>query len=109
MRSFSDTVGANSRGESEDAMLTALAGCAVRVIRDTLAPQLGIPVDDVAASAGYLSEGEPSIRRIGLDVFIRSPMHEAAVEELLEAWREGNPIVLDVSRPTELTVSFRLV
>src|SRR5687767_6695014 len=43
--------GSNHAPSPTHMLLGALAGCAVVVIRDTLAPQLGIPVEAVEATA----------------------------------------------------------
>ena len=60
-------------------LLSALAGCAVVFIRDTLAPQLGVRVDAIEATAqcetdarGLLGMNSvaPDIRNIGLTIAI---------------------------------------
>ena len=37
-------------------LLGALAGCAVAFLRDTLAPQFGVEIDDVTAAASSVSD-----------------------------------------------------
>lgn len=97
-------------------MLGALAGCAVVFIRDTLAPQLGVRVTDVAATVrcetdarGLLGlEGaEPDLRNLSLDVTVESPDGDEAVRRIAEVWQERCPIYLALLEPTDVAVQFR--
>jgi hypothetical protein len=48
----------------------------------------------------------PVLRRLTLEVKVKSSAGDAAIEQLSAAWRERSPIVLAVTNPTELTVTF---
>jgi len=107
--------GSNHAASPTHMLLGALAGCAVVVIRDTLAPQLGIPVDAVEATASCATDArgvlgmdgvKPDLRKLHLDVRITSPMGAAAVDQLGDAWQERSPIILSFSKPVELTLLF---
>jgi uncharacterized OsmC-like protein len=74
--------GTNQAPSPTPLLLSALAGCAVVFIRDTLAPQLGVRVDGVEATAqceadsrGLLGmEGvPPDLQNIQLTIQIQSP------------------------------------
>ena len=87
-------------------------------IHDTLAPQLGVRVDVVEATAqceadgrGLLgmAEAEPDLKNIRLDIRVQSSDDESDVQKVYEAWQERCPIYLaltkamDVSLNTETT------
>jgi uncharacterized OsmC-like protein len=114
-----EPIGGTNQAPSPTALLlSALAGCAVVFIRDTLAPQLGVRVDAVEATAqceadsrGLLgiSGAEPDLTNIRLDIRVQSPDDESDVQRIYETWRERCPIYLaltksmDVSLNTETT------
>ena len=84
-------------------LLSALAGCAVVFVRDTLAPQLGIRVEAVEAAVRCetdargllgLAGAEPDLRRMSLEVSIESPDGEEAVTQIADVWRQRCPIYL---------------
>ena len=63
-------------------LLSALAGCAVVFVRDTLGPQLGVQIEDVEATVSRdadarellgLSDAPPDLRDVRLQVTVRSP------------------------------------
>jgi uncharacterized OsmC-like protein len=98
-------------------LLGALAGCAVAFLHDTLAPQLGIRVDDVAAVARCTSDSRgllgmdgvaPDIENIELEISVSSPEPEERIEELYRVWLERCPIYLAIGKPnaiaTRLTI-----
>ena len=108
--------GTNGAPSPTALLLGALAGCAVVFIRDTLAPQLGVPVTDVAATVkcetdarGLLGlEGAgPDLRNLSLDVTIESPDDDEAVRKIAEVWQERCPIYLALLKPTDVAVQFR--
>ena len=78
--------------------MSALAGCAVVLIRDTLAPQqLGVTIDAVKTTAqcetdarGLLGMARvtPDVRNVSLSITIRSPEDEHAVRRVYQAWQE---------------------
>lgn len=96
-------------------LLGALAGCGAIFLRDTLAPQFGVTLTDVEATAschadvaGLLGiEGtDPALAEITLRLTITSPDPAERLEPMLEAWktrcpiylaiRDANPVTLDV-------------
>lgn len=98
-------------------LLSALAGCAVVFIRDTLAPQLGVEVEEVRAvaqceadSRGLLGmEGAlPDLQNLQLTIAIRSSAGEAAAQELYRLWLERCPIYLALIKPLPVSVSLEL-
>lgn len=110
--------GANKAPSPTALMLSALAGCAVVFIKDTLAPQLGIRVYGVEAtvtcetdSRGLLGiDGvEPDLRNLRLDLRIESTDGEAAVQRLLDVWKERCPIYLALQKPVDVTVRAQVV
>jgi uncharacterized OsmC-like protein len=114
-----EPIGGTNQAPSPTALLlSALAGCAVVFIRDTLAPQLGVRVEAVEATAqceadarGLLgmADAVADLQNIRLDIRVQSPDSEGEVQRLYEAWRECCPIylaltkALDVSLNTETT------
>jgi uncharacterized OsmC-like protein len=96
-------------------LLGALAGCGAVFMRDTLAPQFGVALTDVEATAscradvaGLLGlEGtDPALCEIALSLSIVSPDPAEQVEAMVAAWRarcpiylallQANPVALDV-------------
>lgn len=110
-------LGGTNEGPTPTALLlSALAGCAVVFVRDTLAPQLGIRVDAVEATArcetdarGLLGIGgaEPDLRALSLDVSVESPDGEDAVRRIADVWEQRCPIYLALVKPTYVAVQFR--
>jgi uncharacterized OsmC-like protein len=114
-----EPIGGTNQAPSPTALLlSALAGCAVVFIRDTLAPQLGVRVDAVEATAQCEADArgllgmvgaEPDVQNIRLDIRVQSPDDESDVHKIYEAWQERCPIYLaltkamDVSLNTETT------
>ncbi|MFQ5955110.1 MAG: OsmC family protein [Kiloniellales bacterium] len=95
--------GTNEAPSPTALLLSALAGCAVVFIRDTLAPQLGVRVEGVEATAqceadsrGLLAmEGvAPDLQNLQLSIQIQSSESEDRVQELYRAWQERCPIYL---------------
>ncbi|MEX2622776.1 MAG: OsmC family protein [Acidimicrobiia bacterium] len=108
-------------GESNQApsptalLLSALAGCAVVFIRDTLGPQLGVSIESVEATAsceadsrGLLGiEGaEPDLRNVAIDIRVASPDGEDGVNRVMAAWKERCPIYLSLIKPMAVRVDF---
>ena len=96
-------------------LLGALAGCGVVFVRDTLAPQLGIQIDDVSAVARSRTDARgllgmsgalPDLGDIELEIRISSPEPQARIDELRRAWEERCPIFLAITKPN--AVSLRL-
>ena len=98
-------------------LLSALAGCAVVFIRDTLAPQLGVQVEGVEATAqceadsrGLLGmEGTvPDLQNVQLTIRIQSPEPEEKVRRLYETWLERCPIYLALIKPLRVETALEL-
>lgn len=96
-------------------LLGALAGCAVAFLRDTLAPQFGVTVDDVRAVASCRSDARgllgfpgvsPALADLTLEMEVGSPDPDDRVDAMLTAWRERCPIFLALLQPN--TVDLRL-
>src|SRR3712207_3858134 len=110
-----EPVGGSNQAPSPTALLlSALAGCAVVFIRDTLAPQLGVRVDAVEATAQCESDArgllgmagaEPDLQNIQLDVRVQSPDGEGDVQRLYEAWRERCPIYLALTKAMDVSLN----
>jgi uncharacterized OsmC-like protein len=97
--------GSNQAPSPTALLLGALAGCAVSFIRSTLAPQLGVRVDAVEATArcetdarGLLGidSASPELANLEVDIRVDSPDGEAAAHKLYQAWRERCPIYLSL-------------
>lgn len=106
--------GTNEAPSPTAMMLGALAGCAAVFIRDTLAPQLGVAVDEVEATARCESDARgllgmagaaPDLKDIRLEIKIRSAEPEARVRQVYEAWLERCPVYLALSKPMRVETS----
>ena len=110
-----EPVGGSNQAPSPTALLlSALAGCAVVFIRDTLARQLGVRVDAVEATAqceadarGLLgmAGAEPDLQNIRLDIRVQSPDDESDVQKLYEAWQERCPIYLALTKALDVSLN----
>ena len=109
------SLGGNNQAPSPVALLLgALAGCAVAILRDTLAPQLGVQLDEVQAVVqcdcdfrGLLAmDGvAPDLQNVQVVITARSPDSEANVKRLYQAWLERCPIYLALIGPTPVKTS----
>lgn len=97
-------------------LLSALAGCAVTFVYDTLGPQLGVRINSVEATAHCAADArgllgmdgvEPDLRDLAVDITVDSPNGEDAVTEVARVWQERCPIYLALQRPTDVAVRFR--
>jgi uncharacterized OsmC-like protein len=97
-------------------LLGALAGCAVAFLRDTLAPQFDVELDDVTAAASSVSDlrgliglegASPDLTELKLDIQVSSASPRDRVDAMLQAWTERCPIYLALLKPNpiELTTS----
>ena len=110
-----EPIGGTNQAPSPTALLlSALAGCAVVFIRDTLAPQLGVRVDAVEATAqceadarGLLgmADAQPDLQSIQLDIRVQSPDSESEVQKVYEAWRERCPIYLALTKAMDVSLN----
>jgi uncharacterized OsmC-like protein len=110
--------GANAAPSPTAYLLGALAGCAVVFIRDTLAPQLGVTIDDVRAQVRCRSDlrgllaidaASPALQGIRLDIEIRSPDAQERIEALHQAWLQRCPIYLALQNASGVDVRLALV
>ena len=110
-----EPIGGTNQAPSPTALLlSALAGCAVVFIRDTLAPQLGVRVDAVEATAQCEADARgllgmagaaPDLQDIQLDIRVQSPDGEGDVQRLYEAWRERCPIYLALTKTMDVSLN----
>jgi uncharacterized OsmC-like protein len=107
--------GSNQAPSPTALLLSALAGCAVVFVKDTLGPQLGLRVEAVEATArcdtdarGLLGMdgAQPDLHNVTLEVRVESPDGEPAVAHIAQVWHERCPIYLALEKPTEVTVGF---
>ena len=110
--------GTNQAPSPTALLLSALAGCAVVFVRDTLAPQLGVEVTSVEATVKCETDArgllgmdgaEPDLRNMSLDVTVESPEGDAAVRQIADVWRERCPIYLALAKPVDVAIGFRAV
>ena len=108
--------GTNQAPSPTALLLSALAGCAVVFIRDTLAPQLGIRVDAVEATVQCEADARgllgmagavPDLQNIRLDVQVQSPASESDLQPLFQAWRERCPIYLALIKATNVSLTMQ--
>lgn len=95
-------------------LLGALAACGVVFMRDTLAPQLGIQIDDVSAVARCETDARGLLGMDGargdlgdveIEIRISSPEPPERIVELERAWLERCPIYLAISKPNAVRVT----
>ena len=106
--------GTNQAPSPTALLLGALAGCAVVFIRDTLAPQLGVQVDAVEATArceadarGLLGLGgvAPDLQHLQLEIRIQSAGGEGDIQRVYRAWQERCPVYLALTKAMEVAVT----
>jgi len=109
--------GTNQAPSPTALLLSALAGCAVVFIRDTLAPQLGVEVERVEATARCESDARgllgmsgaaPDLQNFELAIQVTSTAGEAAVRRLYDAWQERCPIYLALAKPMAVKTSLQI-
>jgi uncharacterized OsmC-like protein len=95
-------------------LLGALAGCAVAFLRDTLAPQFGVELDEVTAAASSVSDlrgligidgASPELTNLKLDIRISSQSPEDRIEAMFAAWTERCPIYLALLNPNSIDLT----
>jgi uncharacterized OsmC-like protein len=96
-------------------LLGALAGCAVAFIHDTLAPQLGLDIDDVSAVARCTADARgllgmdgarPDLGDIAIDIRVVSSEPDDKLARLFEVWKDRCPIYLALLNATPVTAAF---
>jgi uncharacterized OsmC-like protein len=109
--------GTNQAPSPTALLLSALAGCAVVFIRDTLAPQLGVQVESVEATARCESDARgllgmsgtaPDLQNIELAIQVTSAASEADVRQLYQAWQARCPIYLALVNPTSVKTTLHV-
>ena len=109
--------GTNEAPSPTALLLSALAGCAVVFIRDTLAPQLGVTLDAVEATAecatgarGLLgiSGVAPDLSNVGLTIAVKSSEPEDAVRRVYQAWQERCPVYLALTKALPVATTLEI-
>ena len=84
-------------------------------LRDTLAPQFGVTLDDVQATARCRSDAagllgiegtNPGPQQIELSIVVSSPDPADRLDAMFAAWRERGPIYLSLLSPNTVAVDF---
>jgi uncharacterized OsmC-like protein len=109
--------GADAAPSPTALLLSALAGCAVVFIRDTLAPQFGVHLESLQATAecetdarGLLGIGGalPDLQNIRLSIVVQSANKEEKVRELCQIWQQRCPIYLALTKPLSVMCHFEI-
>jgi uncharacterized OsmC-like protein len=109
--------GGNTAPSPTAYLLGALAGCGVAFLRDILAPQFGVELEDVSAIASARSDlrgllgiddAAPELTDLALDLRVISSSDPARVEAMYAAWRERCPIYLALVRPAPIALTTRV-
>jgi uncharacterized OsmC-like protein len=96
-------------------LLGALAGCAVAFIHDTLAPQLGLRLDDVSAVARCTTDARgllgmagavPDLGEVAIEIHVISPEAADRLQLLFEAWQQRCPVYLALVDPMAVQATF---
>jgi uncharacterized OsmC-like protein len=94
-------------------LLGALAGCAVAFIHDTLAPQFGVQLTEVTATARCRSDlrgvlgmdgADPRLTGLSVEITLESPDSPERVGALRQAWLQRCPIYLALLNPVPVQV-----
>jgi uncharacterized OsmC-like protein len=109
--------GTNEAPSPTALLLSALAGCAVVFIRDTLAPQLGVRVEAIEAAAHCETDARgllgmdgaaPDVANVGLTITIQSPESEDAVRKVYQVWRERCPVYLALTKALPVATTLEI-
>lgn len=94
-------------------LLGALAGCGVAFIHDTLAPQLGISIDDLSVVARCRADARgllgmdgaiPDLEDIEIQISVATSASAERLAALEDVWRTRCPIYLAVVKSNEVSV-----
>ncbi len=109
-------VGGHNEAPSPTAyLLGALAGCAVGFLSSTLAPQFGVEIDDCSATASCrtdlagllgLTDTDPRLRGISLEVRVQSSSPADRVAAMQEAWLQRCPVYLALGEANPVEARF---
>jgi len=112
------SLGGSNRAPSPTALLlSALAGCAVVFIRDTLGPLLNVRISDVRATARCRSDlrgllgldgAAPDLEDIELAIEVSSPHDERDVRSVVQAWTERCPVYLALTQPMRVVTTIEI-
>jgi len=112
-----DSLGGSNKAPSPTLLLlSALAGCAVVFIRDTLGPLLNVPITDVRATARCrtdfrgllgLDGAAPDLENIELRIEVVSP-DDRGVDSVFQAWLERCPVYLALTKPTRVATTIEI-
>jgi uncharacterized OsmC-like protein len=105
------------RPEQQHAARVAI-GQKMRQHRDTLAPQFGVAVNAIEATAECETDARgllgmdsvaPHVRNVALTIAIQSPADEDAVRRVYQAWQERCPVYLALTKalPVATTLDFK--
>ncbi|HYX10782.1 MAG TPA: OsmC family protein, partial [Candidatus Acidoferrum sp.] len=95
-------------------LLGALAGCAVAFLRDTLAPQFGVDIDDVSAVASASSDlrgllamddAAPDLADLALEIRVVTASPDDRTAAMLAAWQDRCPIYLALLKPNTINLT----
>jgi len=109
--------GTNAAPSPTALLLSALAGCAVVFIRDTLAPQIGVQIGEVQAvaqceadSRGLLGIDDVAsdLQNLQLTIRIQSSDSEDTVQQLYQAFQQRCPIYLALMKPLHVQTSLEI-
>ncbi len=97
-------------------LLSALAGCAVVFLNDTLAPQLGVALEAVSAMARCRTDSRgllgmagvsPDLEDIELDIELTSSAPEPALRGLIDVWQARCPIYRALVAPSAVALRWK--
>jgi len=98
-------------------LLGALAGCAAGLIKNTLAPIMGVSVDrvdvdiqcefDVRACLG-IKGAKADLSNAIFNVTIYSKDDPEDVKEMFEIWKQRAPVLLSLEKPMEITTNLEI-
>jgi uncharacterized OsmC-like protein len=98
-------------------LLGSLVGCAVLFIKDTLAPQYNIAVEDVEATVSCtadgrgafgLAESSPDLQEMAITIQIRSSEDDEKVKQLYDAWLERCPVYLALIKSMNVSTTLKI-
>ncbi len=110
--------GTNQAPSPTALLLSALAGCAVVFIRDTLAPQAGVKVDAIEATAACetdargllgMSGASPDLANVKLDIQVSSPDPEDTVQQVFKTWQQRCPVYLALTKPMNVAAALTVL
>ncbi|MFK4225762.1 OsmC family protein [Streptomyces sp. NPDC019890] len=96
-------------------LLGALAGCAVVFVHDTLAPELGLRLDEVSAVARCTADARgllgmagalPDLGDVAVEIHVVSPEPADRLRRLFEIWQERCPVYLALVKPVPVQATF---